>query len=431
MSATTATNQTMPSLTSTERSRLYRQRKKEQLGAEAYRKQQSEARKGFRAKARAKKATRPEVVELKAQDAKVQQIKREVGVDISGLIGDIRNLLVSAKTRPTKTLNLPKVKAEIKQRIDKALVAVNASENCDTLNKHLQQRDGKASLKTIEDYQNQIRILHSKLYPNKAFDCSNYEFLKDADKVIAFIRKTYKSKHSQSKKINSITSIIKRIAGFEDIYKIYSKFNVSTLKEVEAIVGSNELSETQQRDYLPWTEILKVEAKITDKRDKMLYSLYTKIPPRRLEYRTLLLTQGKPKTTEGNYLVMNKGIPEQIILNKYKTAHLYKQYVIILANHKELQQAIKAYLKSAGIYSGDYLFRKKAENQPVLQSYFTRMLQTVFKKYTGKKLGVNLLRHSFITHTRKAKLNLNQKKQIARAMAHSTGMADQYEKIER
>ena len=431
MSATTATTQTMPALTSTERSRLYRQRQKAELGEEAYKRQQSEARKRFRVQARAERDARPEVVELKAQDEKVRQIKQEVGVDISGLIGDIRNLLVSAKTQPTKTLNLPKVKEEIKQRIDKALVAVNASENCDTLNKHLQQRDGKASLKTIEDYQNQIRILHNKLYPNKTFDCSNYDFLKDVDKVIAFIRKTYKSKHSQSKKINSITSIIRRLAGFEDVYKQYSKLNVSTLKEVEAIVGSNELSETQQKDYLPWTEILKAEAKITDKRDKMLYSLYSKIPPRRLEYRTLLLTQGQPKTTEGNYLVMKQGIPEQIILNNYKTAHLYRQYVIDLSKHESLQKSIKAYIKSAGIYSGDYLFRKKADNEPVAQSYFTRMLQTILKKYTGKKIGVNLLRHSFITHTRKGKLTLNQKRDIARAMAHSTGMADQYEKIER
>lgn len=417
-------------LSSTERSRLYRQRKKEQLGAEEYKKQQAEVRKAFREQAKARREAAPEVAEVKAQDAEVKQIKAETGIDISGIINDIRHLLQTAKTDP-QNLNLPKVKEEIKEKVSTALVAVKAGENCKTLNSRLQQQDGKASLRTIELYQNQIRILHNKLYPNKKWDCSDYTFLKDANKIVDFIRKTYKSKHTHSKKINAITSIIRRLEGFDEAYKQYSKFNVSTLKEVEAIVGTNELSETQAKDYMPWADILKVGDKISDPRDKMLYSLYTEIPPRRLEYRTLILTDQKQKSTENNYLVISKGIPITIELNHYKTARLYKQYNIDLREHKALQDAIHNYTKHRGLYAGDYLFRKIAENQPVAQSYFTKMLQTMFKKYTNNKLSVGLLRHSFITHTRKQKLTLNQKKQIARAMAHTVGMADQYEKIER
>ena len=58
------------------------------------------------------------------------------------------------------------------------------------------------------------------------------------------------------------------------------------------------------------------------------------------------------------------------------------------------------------------------------------MLQTLFNKYTGKKISVNLLRHSFITDTRKSQLSVSDKKDIARQMGHSVGMADKYEKFE-
>jgi site-specific recombinase XerD len=409
----------MTTLSNSERQRLFRQRQREAVGDDEFRLRQNQARRARRAAAKARNAPNPEI------QARTDEVKQAVGADITGLIGDIQTLLITARTQPN-LLNLPEVKAEIKQKLDTVLMPVI---NCDTLNRQIQKQDGKASLKTIADYQNQIRILHKKMNPKVKFDCKNYEFLRDVNKVIKFIKDNYKPA-SQSKKINSITSILKRLKGFNKEYNEYSKINISTAQALSANIDTNQLSTAQRKQYLPWADILQAEAKITAKRDKMLYSLYTKIPPRRLEYRTLLLTQGQPKSTDVNYLVMNKGTPEKIILNNYKTAHLYKQYVIDLSRYESLQQAIKAYIKSAGIYSGDYLFRKKAENQPISQSYFSRMLQTLFNKYTGKKISVNLLRHSFITDTRKSKLSVADKKNIARQMGHSVGMADKYEKFE-
>ena len=74
-----------------------------------------------------------------------------------------------------------------------------------------------------------------------------------------------------------------------------------------------------------------------DDEDNLLYTLYTAIPPRRLEYKYLKLVKGKTQayidklSKEYNYLVVDaKNKAKSLIFHKYKTAKRYRTYFIDL-----------------------------------------------------------------------------------------------------
>ena len=57
--------------------------------------------------------------------------------------------------------------------------------------------------------------------------------------------------------------------------------------------GENILSDREQKNYVEWTDILMMPTENLDDEDNLLYTLYSAIPPRRLEYKYLKLIKGK------------------------------------------------------------------------------------------------------------------------------------------
>ena len=76
---------------------------------------------------------------------------------------------------------------------------------------------------------------------------------------------------------------------------------------------------------------------------------------------------------------------------------------------------------------GDFLFGKsKTSPYKSFSSYVTK----VFKKYTGKSLSVNLLRHSFISWYLKKTHSLAEQKVVANKMGHSVMMQLKYNRLD-
>lgn len=146
----------------------------------------------------------------------------------------------------------------------------------------------------------------------------------------------------------------------------------------------------------------------------VLISCYVLIPPRRaLDYTSFKIRNYN--TTKDNYM---KG--RKFIFNNYKTAKTYGMNEVDIS--PKLHSIIK---KWAIINPSDYLItgnndRYKAISAPQL----TNMLNTFF----DKRVSVNILRHSFLTHLYKDIPKLDEMKERASDMGHSIEQALEYVK---
>lgn len=206
----------------------------------------------------------------------------------------------------------------------------------------------------------------------------------------------------------------------EDDKKNISNFFNATNKKYCDIVDKHQKLEYQEKNYLEWNEILKLYDQIMTKdnneQNKLLISFYVLLPPRRIDdYRHLYLTKSKPRKMDNNknYLVYIK--QPYLLFNNYKTNTTYKTQKILVP--KKLKLLLDEYIKHM---KNDKVFLYS-------DNTFKNIIFIIFKKYVSdKRISVNILRHSFISH-QKFK-NLKQRKKTAYKMAHSINLQLQYHK---
>lgn len=210
--------------------------------------------------------------------------------------------------------------------------------------------------------------------------------------------------------------------------------------------GNNLLERTQKDNFMEWPDILKVHEQLKLKhkinkkhfRDYLLVSLYVLFPPRRIDdYSSMVVIKGDDykinkglvKTEdENNYWLYDH---RKFIFNRYKTNKknirkddtvktFFKQQTFEVP--KDLNDIIKEYVDLFHISSGEKLLGLTVASLII-------NLKRIFKKYAGKSITGNILRHSFITHKlNSGKYNFNEMEIIARKMAHNINSQMQYYK---
>ena len=89
-----------------------------------------------------------------------------------------------------------------------------------------------------------------------------------------------------------------------------------------------------------------------------------------------------------------------------------------------MKKIINDYVKEQGLKSGDTLFSATEQTA----GNFGRMIKRVFT--IGHRLpGVNLLRHSYISHMNAKTLSVTQKKDLAKKMGHSVSVQGEYVRL--
>ena len=131
----------------------------------------------------------------------------------------------------------------------------------------------------------------------------------------------------------------------------------------------------------------------------VVLSLYTLQPPRRnKDYTDAMISRGIPESTEKNYLDID-GKSWRWIFNNYKTQKKYKQQIVDVPD--ELKSVLEVYLR----FHPDAKSLKKKGGDPVpfLVHYDGRPINTstemtrILNKIFGKKVGVSMLRASYLT----------------------------------
>ena len=278
-----------------------------------------------------------------------------------------------------------------------------------------------ATLGSLRTYTRMINILR------KAFDIPDgeIEFLKDSQKVIDWIESSKYALNSKKAIYIAIVGTLKS----EDDYDLQpyrdqmDKYN----KEVVASYNEQTLSKSEETKYLLWTEILdaveKARVAVEDVwtlQEYVVLSLYTLMPPVRLDYGEMKVVPVEPDEPVGNYLIWGK--KPYFYFSDYKTSKVYGVMRI------KLCPALVKVLEEWLAYPDQYLLVDRS-GSPLGAVALGQLIISTFQKHCGKKVGVSMLRHSYISYVRAKELPIKQSDALAHQMMHSPKMSMIYRKI--
>jgi hypothetical protein len=254
-----------------------------------------------------------------------------------------------------------------------------------------------------------------------------YDVFKDTKKVIQAIENNpqWKSPNTKNKYLENLSSVFKNKAGWEKEYKAYSKASVQGRKKITKSQGDLKMTDKEAELFIPWTIIKKtVKYQSLTDNERALIGLYTLMPPRRrsvAQHLTLANERTTMLSPNLNYLV-----GRYIIINNYKTSKVFKQqkFKIPIGLHRILLK----HIQTNDISFNSPVFPTstgKYHNGPALST----LLSDIFEKTIGKRLTFNSLRHSFIMDFLGNKKTLNQKKRMAKRLAHSVCTQAMYDRM--
>jgi hypothetical protein len=276
----------------------------------------------------------------------------------------------------------------------------------------------------------------------------NLNFLKSPEEIMKKLEK-YKdnTKRGYLISICSILSTDKGNKAKEKLYNDYFALLLDMNKYLKSEESKNEKSESQKKNWMPWDDVEKKRQELEDKvksfsktkelsenqynslLDLVIVSLYTLLPPRRNEYKDLILVKSiKGLNDTENYLDLDA---KKFILNKFKTSKKEGQKQIEIP--QQLMDIISIYLKHHPLLKGSRLtktthvhFLVFKDGKPLDKvNSITRVLNKVF----GKHIGSSQLRHIYLSD-KYGDIQEEQKKD-SEMMSHSLGMQKDYIKVDK
>lgn len=155
--------------------------------------------------------------------------------------------------------------------------------------------------------------------------------------------------------------------------------------------------------------------------DKLIYALYTFIPPRRLEYSNMIIKESDINLDNNfNYIIIENNVPIKFVFNNYKTNKVFGKQVYNIDNN--IKELILKHINLNKKEYNNFLFNYKANN-------FGKKITNIFKKIYNENISVRWLRMSYASYIRKNNLTNNELKIISEKMAHSLETNSRYNKI--
>ena len=299
------------------------------------------------------------------------------------------------------------------------------------LNLETKLKEYKPKLKdnSISQYTRMLKKL-------KDIDISNFENIKNflKDKNLTFKK-----------------NICIPLLNYANIYKLnYIKDIEDSIIELNKEYNKNKKeykkTKKEENNWLEWKEILKIRTKLykqvrafdIHKKEKtkltgqeknilkkyVILSIYTFLPPRRLEICSLIKINKKDydnliklnTTLKNNYLVIKNKSNMFFSYNVYKSNRIYDNQTIIIP--KKLIKVLNLWLKYNN--QSQYLF--STNKKQMSPNTLSKFINNIFYPH---KISVNMLRHIYITSF--IDIDTEKKKDdIAYKMGHSRATQQQY-----
>jgi hypothetical protein len=263
----------------------------------------------------------------------------------------------------------------------------------------------------------------------------NLSYLKGSKLIdfIQFMKKKYDNPNTLKGYLNPFVVISSYIEYFKDTYQVLSKIIIGLNKIYEDHRDDNEITEEDSSkliDYSP-DKIVAVINTIPDITDKLIFALYTLIPPRRLEYASVIITDNKDidSLNNANYLIIDAKNTKKttFVFHEYKTKKTFdKQILSELPNN--LLSIIYSYLTFHKKDVGDNLFLNSL-GDPLKNNSFGDRITKLFTKVNKIHITLRYIRMSYSTYMNSLGLTNNQIKKRADIMAHSVKTNSRYKKV--
>jgi hypothetical protein len=301
---------------------------------------------------------------------------------------------------------------------------------------------GNLKPSTIENYIEKILFISNKIKNKKlnkeylikiyteTFNNKHEEYIiKNLDldnlDLINFLKNNYKNENTIKSYLIPFTVLCSKIEYYKNgnIHNKLIEYINEINKNYENERDNNSISINDKDKIIINYDIKELTNnlnKLENIEDKLIYALYTFIPPRRLEYSNMLITNNISNNKNNNYLIMENDIPKYFVFNNYKTNKVFgEQKYEIDDNIKEL---INNYINEKKINLNEYLFNYNANT-------FGKKITSIFKKLYNENITVRWLRISYTSNIRKQNLTNNELKIISDKMAHSLETNSRYNKI--
>lgn len=277
------------------------------------------------------------------------------------------------------------------------------------------------------DNQNISRVLKLQDDLGGSREELDFDIILDTELVRRHIEEKYSNLNTRRSYYASLVKILKDFTDNEDdAIQFYQKEMMDTKAIVDKQIAENKKTSKETERWLNWSEVKNVNVSgIKDDTQRLIYLLYTDIPPRRAEYRTLQITNAtaqqlkNTKSFPGNYLVLTPaGNLTRIVLNDFKTFDTYGSYTIPLTKSSTLKTQLKKYITDKGLKAGDYLFTPTLRHE----SGFSKAVRDTFLEVTGKNLNINMLRKIYVSYINELPANQRTEailQQVASAMGTS------------
>ena len=294
---------------------------------------------------------------------------------------------------------------------------------------------------TIRAYTISLTKIHT--YIKTSVDIQNLKWLLKRKKIATFL--TNLDKLTTRK--NHITAILVALRTengkkYKEEVKYYSKLIAEVSNEYNEFLKKQTLTPQQSKNWVSMKELKDATTKLGSKakmvllnanrtpKDTFLYqdylvaTLYTELPPLRLDYADMYVINEEDITEEGldqnkNYVIVYnsqnpiKDTSYEFILHQYKTVSSYGKKIIPVP--KKVGVIITKWLKLN--QSGYFLINNK--NLPLSSNSLSKLINKVFAS-TERSVGASLIRHIYLTE----RYDANQEQMITDAndLLHSVAI---------
>jgi len=199
-------------------------------------------------------------------------------------------------------------------------------------------------------------------------------------------------------------------------------------KGLEAEAKKQEKTEEQEENWLEWEKMeaaRKAAKKLEGKKGHWMHlimCLYTEIPPLRLDWADVEVTEKAPTDPKQNWMSLKKAT---LYLVDYKTAKTHGAQEIAIP--PSLLSTLKASLTE---HPRKYVLSSLTDaDAPLNEAQLSQMIRAAFEETTGRSVTLQLLRRIWASHSLKGAPSIKQMEEDAKALQHSVAVHHVYRKL--
>jgi hypothetical protein len=270
--------------------------------------------------------------------------------------------------------------------------------------------------------------------------------VKSPKKVIDKLKELYPNENTRKTYFSRIVAYMKTNNIGPNVVKKYSTSMNEAKEKVQEVIDENELTANQAEKHVTWDQILDVreqakklsELSFDQYQDYLILCLYTMLPPVRTDFAVMEVINRMPAKTKlndedtTNYYVKSAN-KQEFVINRYKTKKAYgtNSYRCPDDLAKVIDLWLKEYNTKPSGKSPHWLLVNETATAPLSPVDLVQRIRNIFNKFTGLKVGINLLRHAFLSNMLQgcASVTLKERKKWAGIMGHSVATQIEYVKL--